>query len=1542
MKRFIQLFILLFGVSLYSQDTLSVKDGAYGYDKDFTLDLHITTTIPIKALQFDINYDGNNFNYLSQFALNKERLGGDDSDHVISVKDVSSSSLRVLIYSPSNKTIPIDSGKLLGIDFKVGSNYGYFDFNLASVVASKEDNTNLSLNLENGVITVLAPSFSSSSKSISFGSIYKGETADKDFTIFNIGTDTLTVSLEKDELTKFALTDFDTKTNAITWPQKINPESELKINARFDSSENGTYSQKLLLKSNDPKSSEDKIEEFVFTGKIYNDNRITVESNVDAYNKQTSEMKVSINGDEDITSFQFDITPSVSNIILVENSSSLLKSGTDHIISSNILTDSETGKKSLRIIVFSPSNALLTQPIGEIVKFSIIPDKLIKPDLYTIGISNSVLVNKELTNVVSESESGSINLITGRLAFNSPPVNVDDSKREYILDLGEIFVNSYNDKSISLLNDGNKKLIINSVSSSSPDMSVSGSFPLEIEANGTSSQNFSITPSGTSSDFSGYLKFIHDGGSEVDSVLVKGNAVNRNKIILKNSNVSKAATNSIPISILNSNEIKGMQFDLTLPKETKSFTWNLSASTNEDFEFDEITDGDGNKAKDPGISHYVGDKINFINNAGSTHPLFIVTALNADGGYDATKQLAGVTNQGATSGSVIVDLSEVSPGTYYYICGNHKSMQGSITILPKFSISADSSNLVSDRSTGFILTQSILGARKYRFLIYSNNNSLFTGNRGNIINMPITLASISDSAMDIADGSYEVVLDNIVISAKDNSNVASQLTVSSTIVVGGTNEFSPVITPGQTPSLKENSIVDTYFYKVKATDADEISFIDDFKIVSGNEDGLFGIVSETGELYVLKSEIDFETKSSYSLGLTVSDGSKTSAEEAVVINIVDDPNSFVLNDFTVNIFSNSGRAGIANGSDVKISAASSSDFTYELKSGKDKDLFSIDASTGKLTFNAGPSFSNPSDQNNDNLYEVSIKSIVNDDSSDNIPVINSEKTVSIIEGSTDVLTVTSMLSLSGSDVDGDGIVDSLDNCPNISNSNQRDGDSNGEGDVCEDSDGDGVLDYKDVCPYIPNPDQKDSDFDGVGDVCDDSDGDGVYDPSDNCPTIANADQSDIDGDGIGDVCDNDKDGDGIVNASDNCPAIANADQADSDGNGIGDVCDDSDGDGILNYLDNCPAIANADQADMDGDGIGDVCDDDKDGDTILNDVDNCPTIANSDQADIDSDGIGDVCDDDKDGDTILNDVDNCPTTANTDQADLDNDGIGDVCDDDKDGDGKLNTEDNCPDVANADQADADKDGIGDVCDTVFNIPFNNNKVEVTSASCIGNADGSIGLSVEDNSFDYSITVTGKDDPIAITGENKTASVTGLSKGDYTVCFTVTGQADYEQCFDVTIGEPKALSAFIDVDNDNRTTTIQLGGSKDYNVDINGQRFKVTGDNFTSSLKTGLNSIKISTGLDCQGLIEREVFISEDIHYYPNPTKDDVRVHIGGEDSKVMVSVFSEKGSLIYQREQQVQDLSRLTEIDLALQITGTYIVTLEGPTVRKTFKIVKK
>lgn len=149
------------------------------------------------------------------------------------------------------------------------------------------------------------------------------------------------------------------------------------------------------------------------------------------------------------------------------------------------------------------------------------------------------------------------------------------------------------------------------------------------------------------------------------------------------------------------------------------------------------------------------------------------------------------------------------------------------------------------------------------------------------------------------------------------------------------------------------------------------------------------------------------------------------------------------------------------------------------------------------------------------------------------------------------------------DTDSDGIPDTADNCPLVSNADQTDSDGDGSGNACDaDNDNDGILD----------------DGDGSGLVGDlmcagfgSSSGGTQTGCDDNCRFAANATQVDIDSDGIGNICDNDIDGDGILDESDNCKYIINADQANLDTDLYGDVCDfDDDEDGYFDFEDACP------------------------------------------------------------------------------------------------------------------------------------------------------------------------------------------------------------------------------------------------------------------------------------------------------------------------------------------------------------------------------------
>lgn len=337
------------------------------------------------------------------------------------------------------------------------------------------------------------------------------------------------------------------------------------------------------------------------------------------------------------------------------------------------------------------------------------------------------------------------------------------------------------------------------------------------------------------------------------------------------------------------------------------------------------------------------------------------------------------------------------------------------------------------------------------------------------------------------------------------------------------------------------------------------------------------------------------------------------------------------------------------------------------------------------------------------------------------------------------------------DDDNDEVLDINDNCQVTPNTGQGNVDQDLWGDVCDndkdndglsneeevelgtdpakkDTDNDSKWDKQDNCPLIANIDQKNTDSDAQGDICDnDDDSDGVVDTGDNCPLIVNTDQKNTDGDSEGDVCDSDDDNDTVLDTTDNCPLIANTDQANNDQDPLGDLCDpdddnddltddeekvlgadpfkpDTDSDSVGDKTDNCPLFTNTNQKNTDGDSKGDVCDPDDDNDNVADGSDNCSLVINTNQANNEQDSEGDACDLDDDNDN-LSDTEEVPLKTDPFNPDTDGDGLIDgeevkkigtnPLSPDTDGDGLTDKEEVITYGTKPTVADTDADGLTD-------------------------------------------------------------------------------------------------------------------------------------------------------------------------------------------------------------------------------------------------------
>ena len=266
---------------------------------------------------------------------------------------------------------------------------------------------------------------------------------------------------------------------------------------------------------------------------------------------------------------------------------------------------------------------------------------------------------------------------------------------------------------------------------------------------------------------------------------------------------------------------------------------------------------------------------------------------------------------------------------------------------------------------------------------------------------------------------------------------------------------------------------------------------------------------------------------------------------------------------------------------------------------------------------------------------------------------------------------------------------------------------------------------------------------------------------------------------------------------------------------------------------------------------------------------------------------------------------------------------------DSDGDGIYDPNDQCPNTPE-----------GVIVDTngceVFSLPEDVFSVKVVSSTCIDSDNGSINLSTSDSSFNYLYSVDGSD-PLPFQND---VTISGLETGSYQICFTVEGISNYNRCYSVNVGEPAPLEASSMVDMDNRTISLNLSGSKSYKILLNGKSISTDNSIISLPLQSGKNTIEVKGDQECQGLYFEEIFVSEEVKVYPNPTNGPLQLYISGMDNQVTVDVTSINGTVVMSSIQSVP-MNRVIELNLSDLNPGMYIVSVKGATVQVHQKVIR-
>lgn len=243
---------------------------------------------------------------------------------------------------------------------------------------------------------------------------------------------------------------------------------------------------------------------------------------------------------------------------------------------------------------------------------------------------------------------------------------------------------------------------------------------------------------------------------------------------------------------------------------------------------------------------------------------------------------------------------------------------------------------------------------------------------------------------------------------------------------------------------------------------------------------------------------------------------------------------------------------------------------------------------------------------------------------------------------------------------------------------------------------------------------------------------------------------------------------------------------------------------------------------------------------------------------------------------------------------------------------------------------------------VFSLARDNYKIQTTNVSCPGSNNGKIILNVEDRSLNYTVDISGLQTiNLPTTTGLYEYSTPNLLPGNYDVCFKVNGISNYQECYQVTIVEPALVDVSTIVNKKTGTVNLKLNGSDTYTLTLNGVESQIDSNEYTLSLQSGINELMVKGKQDCQGVVTKQIYFSDSLSIYPNPTNSFIRVDTPQMSDEVQVKVFNPEGILLMDFPKNIKD-SKSFELNLESLETGLYILTVSDKKIEQSVKIIKK